>query len=52
MYRRLKQIYFEIKSLREKEASGTTLSREEQTRLAQLAEERDDLASRIVFHTY
>lgn len=52
MYRRLEQIYFEIKALRHKEASGIALTREEQTRLEQLAGERDGLASRIVFDTY
>ncbi len=52
MERRVKQIYFEIKALKEKEANGTRLSSEEQARLEQLADERDDLASRIVFNTY
>jgi hypothetical protein len=52
MERRLKQIHAEMNELRSKEASGIRLSREEQSRLEQLAEERDKLASRIVFHTY
>lgn len=52
MEHRLKQIHAEIVALRNKEASGGQLSRKEQSRLQQLAEERDDLASRIVFHRY
>jgi predicted DNA-binding protein len=39
-------------TLRNKAASGIRLSREEEYRLKHLAEERDELASRIVFHTY
>jgi hypothetical protein len=51
MEHRLKQIHAEMSALRHKEASGIKLSREERSRLEQLAEERDELARRIVFHT-
>lgn len=52
MERRLKQIHAEMVALRNKESSGNKLSREEQCRLEALGAERDELASRIVFHTY
>jgi len=52
MERRLKQIHAEMMALRTKEANGAQLSLEERSRLQALADERDDLASQIVFHTY
>lgn len=52
MERRLKQIHAEMKVLRSKEANGIQLSKDERGRLEELAEERDELASHIVFHTY
>lgn len=52
MTHRLKQIHAQMVALRNKEAIGIKLSKEEQARLEQLAVERDELASRIVFHTY
>ena len=52
MERQLRRIHAKMTTLRRKQASGITLSREEQARLEQLAEERDDLASRIAFPTY
>jgi len=52
MEHRIKQIHAEITALRNKAANGIKLSQEEESRLEQLAEERDELASRIVFHGY
>jgi hypothetical protein len=52
MTHRLKQVHAEMVALRNKEATGIKLTREEEARLEQLAVERDELASRIVFHTY
>jgi hypothetical protein len=52
MEHRLKQIHSEMVALRNKVASGIKLSREEQSRLERLADERDELARRIVFHGY
>lgn len=51
MERQLKHIHSKLQMLRQKEASGAKLSTEEQSQLKQLATERDELASRIVFHT-
>ena len=50
MERRLKQIHSELEALRRKAEKGARLSGEEQSRLAQLAAERDELASRIVYY--
>ncbi|MGC1954450.1 MAG: hypothetical protein WA970_18135 [Gammaproteobacteria bacterium] len=50
MERQLKRIHIEMQTLRKKEAGGMKLSCEERSRLEQLAVERDELASRIVFH--
>lgn len=51
MERQLKRIHTQLQTLRQKEARGVKLSSEEQSQLKQLAEERDALASQIVFHT-
>lgn len=52
MERQLKRIHVEMQMLRNKEASGIELSREEQSRLEQLASERDELARHILFSAH
>lgn len=51
MEHRLKQIHAEMVALRNKEASGIKLRREERSRLQQLALERDNLAFALPAHS-
>lgn len=52
MTHELKQIHADMKVLRNKEAAGTKLSRDEQSRMEQLVSERDALLADALFHTY
>lgn len=50
MERRMKQIHAEMVALRNKEASGVKLSRQERTQLSRLAAEHDSLAFALPAH--
>jgi hypothetical protein len=52
MIHRLKELHVEMKALKEKASGGAKLTKREQTKLNQLASERDELLTDTLFHTY
>ena len=52
MTHRLKQLHVEMKTLKDKEASGAKLNKSEQTKLDELVSDYHEALTATLFHTY